>query len=159
MSALNKLLKASLVSLLNQLTREVTVIAIAITISLSCGTSDPVTEDAPKDEGFNIPNKKAVYPATSSECENGTSLSWGSFGQAFFERHCTSCHSSDLDTSRRSGATSTSNFDTYSSVIKQRSKILLYAGKLTGAKMPPTNTVPLDERKALIEYLKCGAPE
>jgi hypothetical protein len=44
-------------------------------------------------------------------------------------------------------------------MIKQRSQILLYAGSLTGAKMPPTDTVPLQERKALVEYLKCGAQE
>jgi len=125
----------------------------------SCGSSEPVTKDTKVENGYDIPNKKSVYPVAASDCENGTTLSWVSFGSIFFERYCTSCHSSSLDTSRRSGAPLSSNFDSYGGMIKQRSQILLYAGSLTGAKMPPTDTVPLQERKALVEYLKCGAQE
>ncbi|MEI8026247.1 MAG: hypothetical protein WCI18_07845 [Pseudomonadota bacterium] len=128
-------------------------------IFTSCGRSEPVTEDAKVEEHYDIPNKKSVYPATTSDCENGTTLSWVSFGSSFFDRYCTSCHSSSLEDSQRSGAPTTSNFDSYGGMIKQRSQILLSAGTLKDAKMPPTNTVPLEERKALIEYLKCGAPE
>ena len=135
------------------------VLVLLLLILTSCGRSEPVTEDAKEEDHYDIPNKKSVYPATTSDCENGTTLSWLSFGSNFFDRYCTSCHSSNLDTSQRSGAPTASNLDTYGGMIKQRSQILISAGTLTGAKMPPVNTVPLEERKALIEYLKCGAPE
>jgi hypothetical protein len=133
--------------------------SIFIILPLGCGTDHPVTQDEEAAPTFEVPNDKAIYPATSSDCENGTSLSWGSFGNGFFEKYCTSCHSSSLDSSHRGGAPEGSNFDSYTSIIASRSKILLNAGKIVGSKMPPSDIVPLDERKAIIEYLKCGAPE
>jgi cytochrome c5 len=133
--------------------------AIILVSILSCGTDHPVTQDEESPPTYEVPNEKAIYPATSSECENGTSLTWGSFGNGFFEKYCTSCHSSSLDSSRRGGAPLNSNFDNYGSILASRSKILINVGKIAGAKMPPSDIVPLDERKAIIEYLKCGAPE
>ena len=139
--------------------KSVPILVMCLILLTSCGRNEPVTEDAKVEEIYDVPNKKSEYPATTSDCENGTTLSWVSFGSSFFDRYCTSCHSSSLEESLRSGAPTTSNFDSYGGMIKLRSQILLTAGTLTGAKMPPTNTVPLEERKALIEYLKCGAPE
>ena len=136
-----------------------TAYALFLLSLLSCGTDHPVTQEEESPPTYEVPNDKAIYPATSSECENGTSLSWGSFGNGFFEKYCTSCHSSSLDSSRRGGAPQSSNFDTYASILESRAKILVNVGKIAGAKMPPSDIVPLDERKAIIEYLKCGAPE
>lgn len=124
----------------------------------ACGSDQPVTQESPLSETFKVPNKKAIYGKTPLECSSGTALTWGSFGQFFFEKYCTSCHSKYLDESARGGTPMKSNFDTHQDITIYRTKILELAGKKIGAKMPPSDIVPLDERTALIEYLNCGAP-
>ena len=42
----------------------------------------------------------------------GPPLDWDSYGQAFFDQHCTGCHSSSLSGPDRNGAPDGVNFDT-----------------------------------------------
>jgi len=125
---------------------------------ISCGEDYPVTQEQKTSHTFNIPNQKAIYGQNPLKCENGTALTWGSFGQFFFDKYCTSCHSINLQISSRGGTPLTSNFDTYQDIALARSSILKVAGKKLGSTMPPSDIVPRDERNALIEYLNCGAP-
>jgi hypothetical protein len=92
--------------------------------------------------------------ATGSSCPTDSTLTYGNFGQAFFQTNCVSCHgasgpespalvtieqirmhSSNID---RSAAAGPSAVNTY---------------------MPEGTSVPEAERRKLGEWLACGAPE
>ncbi|MDX2053412.1 MAG: hypothetical protein SFV15_13525 [Polyangiaceae bacterium] len=95
-------------------------------------------------------------------CAAGSTLTYESFGKTFMQTYCTSCHSSALSGTSRSGAPSDHDFDTVGGIRSALEHIdsNAAAGPLgTNTAMPPGNLKPsLDERKRLGEWLACGAP-
>ena len=100
---------------------------------------------------------------SGATCPSDSSLTYDTFGRAFMERYCTSCHSASLTGAARQGAPSDHNFDTLEACheagadhIDQTSA----AGpdRLNDS-MPPIYPLPTnDERRQLGEWLACGMP-
>jgi uncharacterized membrane protein len=84
--------------------------------------------------------------------DGGTDLTYDNFGKAFFETHCTSCHS---ETSGVVGADS-APFTTLSQIQAEADGINSRAGG-TNDNMPPNGGPTAEERNQLAEWLACGA--
>ena len=85
--------------------------------------------------------------------DEGTALTYESFGAAFMANHCNRCHSE-----AKSGAPSAYRFDTVDEVRTHADRIFIRAAG-PNVTMPPGPTdPPLDERDRLAEWLACGAP-
>ena len=100
--------------------------------------------------------------STGASCEATSSLTYDSFGSAFFASYCTSCHSTTRHGRDRHGAPSEHNFDSIDLIRDQAIEIdgSAAAGPLAANKlMPITYQAPtMDERIALGVWLACGAP-
>jgi uncharacterized membrane protein len=88
--------------------------------------------------------------------EEGTELTYESFGQSFMMVHCQTCHASSIDD--RKGAPVGISFDTREEVVEWIDRIYeRSAGE--NVSMPPGPEDPsLEERDKLAEWLACGAP-
>lgn len=125
-----------------------------------CG---PSTEDYgpdPKPE-FSPPPIVAKAPVpvpTSLECPKGTYLTYSNFGSGFLSRYCRSCHSRALSEGQRGGAPLAANFETVEEARTYRALILT---KTSGSlpSIAPQHRVPENDKTALTEWLRCGAPE
>lgn len=110
-------------------------------------------------------SKPLFGPPTQSVCPpEGTTLTYGNFGQPFMERYCTSCHSSDLVGDDRMGAPSFHDFDTLFGIMAVSDHIdeTTAAGPAAvNTGMPPDGelTPTLAEREDLGEWIACGTPE
>lgn len=82
----------------------------------------------------------------SVSCPTDSTLTYASFGQAFFADYCTSCH-----TSRESPTLATQ-----AQIQAHASQILEEAVYTTA--MPEGTAVSTAEREQLGEWLACGAP-
>jgi uncharacterized membrane protein len=122
--------------------------------TLGCGPttapSDAASLDAPNATG-------AVCPP------GGSTLTWASFGQAFFATYCTRCHASTLvGGGARSGAPAGLNWDEHATVMANAGRIDAVAGagpRNVNTVMPLSGVAPTEaERRQLGEWLACGAP-
>jgi hypothetical protein len=105
-----------------------------------------------------IGNERPLPPPTSITCANGTYLTYNNFGGAFLNNYCTSCHHSQIPAEDRQGAPLEANFDSaYLAQVWRASIILKAIGE--APTMPPSQSVPTQERRELSEWLNCGAPE
>ncbi len=88
---------------------------------------------------------------TGATCPPGSTLTYASFGKAFMNSYCVSCHAGQERPSLTSAA----------QVKSELRGILNTAAsgpKGTNDSMPPDSDVPVAERVKLGEWLACGAP-
>ncbi len=90
-------------------------------------------------------------------CPNeGTKLTYASFGQNFFATNCQSCHGRSGD--ERRGAPSDYDFGTLEAIRAQREHIFDRAAGDNVSMPPGPDDPPETERYRLAEWLACGAP-
>jgi hypothetical protein len=94
---------------------------------------------------------KSEGKATGSTCPPGSTLTYASFGQAFMDAHCTSCHSGKEDPSLTTQAQIKSN-------IAAIDRTSAAGPSATNTLMPEDADVSVEDRKKLGEWLACGAP-
>lgn len=127
----------------------VLVLALAVA-AVGCGPSAPDRVDA------------AALAPTGSTCPPGSTLTYESFGRAFFEEYCQRCHASSVTGVARRGAPATVTFDDVAEIRRQSVAIDLRAAagpNAVNTDMPREFPVPsLAEREQLGEWLACGAP-
>jgi uncharacterized membrane protein len=107
------------------------VLALPLLAAVACGTPEPLPECPPQ----------------------GTALTWESFGKAFFEANCTSCHGGESPTGGLS-------FERHDGVKAAATAVHEQAGGANDS-MPPfwASAKPTaEERTRLAEWLACGAP-
>lgn len=101
-------------------------------------------------------------PPTNSICPEISTLTYGTFGQEFMTKYCTSCHSSELKGDARQGAPEYHDYDTISGIRAVGDLIdqtTASGPAATNLWMPPGRPVPTqEEREKLGEWLSCGAP-
>lgn len=118
--------------------------------ALSCDPGRPPIPDA------------ATLAPTGSTCPPGSTLTYESFGRAFFEEYCQTCHASTVRGPARQGAPSSHTYDDRAMILAARDEIDLRAAagpEAINADMPRTYPVPTAaEREQLGEWLACGAP-
>ena len=99
---------------------------------------------------------------TESVCPTTQTLTYATFGQAFFDSYCQSCHGSTVTGAARKGAPADHVFDQVEDIRLLADHIdeLAAAGPAAAnAVMPPANPKPSEaERTQLGEWLACGAP-
>ncbi len=89
---------------------------------------------------------------TGSTCPSDSTLTYASFGQAFFQSHCLSCHA----------GTESPTLGTLEQIRANSSKIDRAAAAgpdAVNTYMPEEGSVSEAERRQLGEWLACGAPE
>ncbi len=101
--------------------------------------------------------------ATGATCLATDAPTAQSFGTAFLQTYCLSCHSASLTGDARQGATEGVNFDTLEDVRRQTEMIDIHAAagpKATNTQMPPSKSPQptQQEREKLGQWLACGAP-
>jgi uncharacterized membrane protein len=100
---------------------------------------------------------------TGAQCPSGSTLTYQSFGKAFMDTYCVSCHDSQKSGAARKGAPAFHDFDTAEGVKRVAEHVDEYAASgpnATNEMMPEGNgPVPsLAERQMLGEWIACGAP-
>lgn len=120
--------------------------------AIGCGPGGGSGDGGPGDGGL----------ASGATCPTGSTLTYESFGQAFFETHCTRCHSVTVAGAARMGAPAGYDFDTVEAIRARAARIdRQAAGGALGVftLMPPGMPAPTEaERRQLGEWLACGAP-
>lgn len=92
--------------------------------------------------------------ATGSTCPPDSTLSYASFGQAFMQSNCLSCH--------RAGGPESPTLSSLEQIRANRDGIDRAAASgpnATNTFMPEGGSVATEERRKLGEWLACGAPE
>ncbi len=86
-------------------------------------------------------------------CADAPTVTWESRGEALITQWCQPCHASTA--ANRHGAPEGVTFDTEAEALSWRERILVVA---TGedATMPPSITVPEDDRYALEVWARCA---
>ncbi|HUQ01148.1 MAG TPA: hypothetical protein VM261_01575 [Kofleriaceae bacterium] len=101
-------------------------------------------------------------PPTESECPQGSTLTYDTFGKPFMESYCTRCHSSELTGADRHGAPSFHDFDTLfgiKAVSEHIDETTAYGPAAENDSMPPDGDRPTaEERRLLGEWIACGMP-
>jgi hypothetical protein len=90
-------------------------------------------------------------------CPSGSTLTYESFGEPFFNDWCTGCHSSALSADARRGAPVGVDYDSLAGIRAHLPQIWARAAD-NNATMPPAGgpTAPL--RQSLGDWVACGAP-
>lgn len=118
--------------------------------ALACGPSRPPIPDA------------ATLAPTGSSCPPASTLTYESFGRAFFEQYCQTCHASSVRGGARQGAPSSHTYDDRAMIVRAIEEIDLRAAAGPDAineDMPRSYPAPSAlERERLGEWLACGAP-
>jgi cytochrome c5 len=118
--------------------------------ALACGPTRPPIPDA------------ATLAPTGSACPPESTLTYESFGRAFFEEYCQTCHASTVRGGARQGAPRSHTYDDRAMILAEREEIDLRAAagpEAINEDMPRTYPVPsTSEREQLGEWLACGAP-
>ena len=100
--------------------------------------------------------------ATEAVCPTTQTLTYASFGQAFFAGYCQRCHGSTVTGLARMGAPVDTAFDTVEDIRFHRPHIDEHAAAGpagVNTEMPPDAPTPTEaERRQLGEWLACGAP-
>lgn len=124
----------------------VALVAVAIACLLGCEDDDSELTGTP----------------TESFCPTPQTLTYASFGQAFFDSYCQRCHASTVTGAARNGAPDDHVFDQVEDIrlIAEHIDELAAAGAtVVNTAMPPDSPRPSDaERRQLGEWLACGAP-
>jgi hypothetical protein len=132
-----------------------------------CGTTPPAPSDAGDRDGGTSDAETRLRTRTpgptGATCPDGSSLTYETFGEAFFEAHCFGCHHSSLTGTARNGAPADANFDQIDAVRARATLIDRYAAggpERVNLLMPlGTASMPTDaERDQLGEWIACGAP-
>lgn len=117
---------------------------------LACGPGTPALPDA------------ATLGPTGAVCPPDSTLTYASFGKAFFDTYCQSCHGSSVRGAVRQGAPSSHAYDDVMGIRSDLAEIDRRAAAGPDAinvDMPRAFPVPSDaEREQLGEWLACGAP-
>jgi len=108
----------------------------------------------------------AAHGAPSgASCPDDSDLDYESFGAAFLDRYCISCHSSALSPAERGGAPFGFDYDTHAGLWDSGIEHVDYVAAAGAAHendfMPPRATLlqPTGHERALLgEWLSCGAP-
>jgi len=104
--------------------------------------------------GLSLPvacGQNSLGDATGSSCPSHSTLSYESFGKAFFDTNCNSCH----------GQTQSPSFGTQAEIQANAAEIDRAAASgpdATNTYMPDDGDVSDSDRKKLGEWLACGAP-
>jgi hypothetical protein len=101
--------------------------------------------------------------ATGATCPPSNAPTAQSFGTAFLETYCLSCHSQSVTGAARQGATMGVDFDTLDDVRRQLALIDMHVAarpNATNTGMPPAQRPQptQQERELLGQWLACGAP-
>ncbi|MEZ4741217.1 MAG: hypothetical protein R3B45_02020 [Bdellovibrionota bacterium] len=133
-----------------------------LSILYACGAS--IGDGASGDDDINTGSNEASNINNSSvelnsviNCDEGSSLSYKNFGNAFLLDHCTTCHSSEINNNERLNAPIEMNFDSIELVQIWRANILEVMQKKENS-MPPTYELNQEEKDNFINWLRCGAP-
>jgi uncharacterized membrane protein len=100
-----------------------------------------------------------VVPTTLDDVacpDEGTELSYESFGKHFLDAWCQGCHGGGVE--RRQGAPSAYTFDTVDEVRRWRERIFVRSAADNTSMPPGPNNPSAEERALLAEWLACGAP-
>ena len=92
--------------------------------------------------------------ATGSTCPDDSSLTYESFGQAFFQKNCLACHGA--------GGPESPKLDTLAKIQANSSlidKVAAAGPNGVNTVMPESGSVDTAEREKLGQWLACGAPE
>ncbi len=101
--------------------------------------------------------------ASGASCPDGSTLTYDTFGQAFFTTYCIRCHSvANVGATSRNGAPADVNFDTLDLVrpLARRIDFMAAIGPVrAGRDMPLNGLRPSDaEREDLGRWIACGTP-
>jgi uncharacterized membrane protein len=88
--------------------------------------------------------------------QEGTKLTYASFGASFLGQNCQTCHGQPTD--ERNGAPPNFDFGTIEDVRKHKDRIFARAAANNTSMPPGPNDPPAEERAKLAEWLACGAP-
>jgi uncharacterized membrane protein len=86
----------------------------------------------------------------------GTKLTYASFGKAFLESNCQTCHGAP--TTERKGAPGSYDFASVDDVRLHKTRIFARAAADNTTMPPGPDDPPENEREKLAEWLACGAP-
>lgn len=92
--------------------------------------------------------------ATGSTCPDGSTLTYKTFGQSFFQTNCLACHGA--------GGPESPKLDTLAAIKANADAIDRSAASGpngTNTYMPESGSIDEATRKQLGEWLACGAPE
>ncbi len=96
-------------------------------------------------------------PWDSATCaDEGTDLTYESFGRGFIGAYCQSCHASNAGDRR--GAPTGISFDTHEDVVEWMDRIYDRSAGENVSMPPGPDDPPEAERQKLAEWLACGAP-
>jgi cytochrome c5 len=140
--------------------------ALALTAAAAltaCGSARDFAESS-------NPQQCAVL-ATGATCPPSSTLTYASFGQAFFGTYCTRCHASTVTGDARHGATIGVNFDSLQGIRDHACTIDSFAGSgpsgtftfmpfdITALNPDPPEAFPtVGERVQLSQWIACGSP-
>ena len=94
--------------------------------------------------------------ADPGDCERAPPLDYANFGQGFFTRYCTSCHSSQLTGADRSGAPEAYDFDSEAAIAASIG-IIRVVTLGDAPTMPPGGSPTATELSLLDEWLTCSS--
>jgi uncharacterized membrane protein len=102
------------------------------------------------------------HQGSGAVCPTTQTLSYESFGRAFFSDYCLRCHSRSKSGTERMAAPTALNYDLLADIRAAATDIDEHAAagpKATNTAMPNNDPRPsLQERQRLGEWLACGAP-
>lgn len=131
----------------------------SLALGIACGS-----DDQNEDDGADHDPAAADDPSGAT-CPEDSALTYESFGKAFLDEYCTSCHSSVLVGTERNGASSDHNFDTIQgvrAVSREHIDAWAAAGPSSMNEFMPPEDADLfpseQERRDLGEWLACGTP-
>lgn len=123
--------------------------SLAASLALACGNSDH--------------GEHSEGSSSGAQCPPASTLTYDSIGEGFMNTYCVSCHSSQLAADKRSGAPSDHNYDTLARIrdasLEHLDMMAAAGPDAVNTQMPPRGPTPsIEERRALGEWLACGAP-
>jgi uncharacterized membrane protein len=99
---------------------------------------------------------------TGATCPPASTVTYDSFGRAFFDAYCQTCHASTVTGVDRRGAPAPITYDTVEEIRSDAARIDRHAAAgpdAVNGDMPRADPRPtLEERYTLGEWLACGAP-
>jgi uncharacterized membrane protein len=101
---------------------------------------------------IDAPVEMSDYPCPPA----GTALTYESFGKAFLDTECNTCHAATPG--HRHGAPESYVFDTIEGVHAHRDRIFVRAAASNVSMPPGPEDPPAEDRERLAEWLACGAP-
>lgn len=114
------------------------------------------------DDGDHHGSGEPVGIATKAVCPTPQTLTYQNFGQAFVQKYCLRCHSTNVKGATREGAPDDHNFDSIDEIRGLREHMDQKAGAgpaATNTDMPRNDPKPtVEERRQFAEWLACNAP-